>query len=168
MFIIVRGWEDDSTIKMRCMCACPSYDHATKVLEIIKKIDKFSFEESKKLKTAIREFEDSLGWKPLPPMPKKTEIDPHNLMSEKDWVQDYIQPFKIMCEKIGFNNRQINLKSTEFSNNWKYTIPEEFIPFKEYIEISKWVSVKEEKYTFSIENISTFIIKNNIPVKLAV
>lgn len=152
MFVVIREWGEYSEHGARCICICNSNEDAKKAIDLLKKVDQFSISESKKLKSAIKEYENSLGIKTYPLPLKKSIIDPKNIISQNDWLKYYIEPHKKLYTEVYDYNFRLQNKINQFAKDWKYTIPDELMQFKDEIDVSIYSDYRSE-YTYSIEEI---------------
>lgn len=157
MFIVIREWGEYSEHGSRCVCTCNTLEDANKAIELMVKVDKFSVEESKKLKVAAEEYEATLGMKNYPERPHKSTIDPNNLISQKEWLKR-IDTYNKRHHEVDTHNRALRDKTMLFVKNWKYDLPQELETFRRYVSVSNWYSsCFEKQFTYDVEDVPEFV-----------
>lgn len=157
MFIIVRESGEYSDHESRTLFACETEVEAEKAVSILNQIDEYNKITSEKYRNDIAEFKKTLNYKPLPQRPHKSTLDPKSLISQKDWENKYLAPFKaFFAEAADFNN-QLDSIVDDFKKNYPREIPEEFMQFKQYVVLNEWSPYYSNR-SYSVEKIDVISI----------
>lgn len=153
VFVVIKEWGEYSDHGEAVICGCTSKELANDVVLLMKEIALFSEVESFKLKEAYETHRLTLGYKPYPQRPYKTTIDPKNLISQKDWMKDYIDPYNKLQTEASKFNVELDGKLREFERDYlkMLVIPAHFHPFEEQVAVSAYHYHNE--YTFSVQEI---------------
>jgi hypothetical protein len=151
MFIVVREWGEYSDHGSRCAFACETEAEALLGVELMKKIDAYNKERSKKYQQDIEEFKKTLDYKPYPPVLRKNVVDPFNLIPQKEWISKNMKAHGEIVSEFHKHNDALEVQVENFKRLYPREIPEEFKGFEGDIVLNEYSCYDD--YHYSVEEI---------------
>ncbi len=157
VFVVVREWGEYSDHGESTICVCHSETAALRAIEIMKELDQIQHDECGKFKAASEEYRKSLGEKPYPVKPKKSFVDPDNLISQRDWYLNHVLPYDMDYKEVSEHNHKINLKAIELERKYvsEYPLPEKYKLFAKFFHPAPYTYLNN-KYSYTVNEVMVF------------